>query len=400
MRGLIIGIALFFSLVLTHEFGHFVAAKRSGVKVLEFGIGIPPKICTLFKDKSWTKYTLNALPFGGFVRLKGEDPQKEEEFHAPDSFVKAKIHKKIIILLGWVFMNFLTAWILFTFVFTRGTSPISILPENAVVTESNSYLMPTLSFLDTQWFLKWNVQNSPALVGEVFPWNLWEDIGLLSGDLIVNINNTPVNARNIWWVLKDRIWKEVVVNVNRDGISWSGTGYCPEDSCLLWVALETTWALSIATIKYPFKDAIFVGLKEIVAETNLTLHVLWNLGANLLSFNGHKIKWSLDKLTWPAWAIKFGKVLLAQWWRVVFLAFAGIISLALAIFNVLPIPALDGWRLLWVLIQWIGRLKPKKYFNIEWYINIVFFVLLLGLWVYILLKDLVRFWGVHIPFMG
>ena len=70
MRGLIIGILLFFALVLIHEFGHFIAAKKSGVKVLEFGIGIPPKVCTLFKDKSGTRYTLNALPFGGFVRLK------------------------------------------------------------------------------------------------------------------------------------------------------------------------------------------------------------------------------------------------------------------------------------------------------------------------------------------
>ncbi|NOZ43770.1 MAG: hypothetical protein GXP45_01120 [bacterium] len=64
MRGIILGIALFFFLVLIHEFGHFLAAKKSGVKVLEFGIGIPPKITTLFKDKTGTAYTLNALPFG------------------------------------------------------------------------------------------------------------------------------------------------------------------------------------------------------------------------------------------------------------------------------------------------------------------------------------------------
>jgi regulator of sigma E protease len=76
------------------------------------------------------------------------------------------------------------------------------------------------------------------------------------------------------------------------------------------------------------------------------------------------------------------------------------ISLALAIFNILPIPALDWGRLLWTLIQRIGKLKPEKYFNVEGYINLVFFVLLMGLGIYILLKDLVRFWDIKIPFLG
>jgi regulator of sigma E protease len=69
--------------------------------------------------------------------------------------------------------------------------------------------------------------------------------------------------------------------------------------------------------------------------------------------------------------------LLTEGGWVLFLAFAGMISLALAIFNILPIPALDGGRLVGILIQWIGRLKPEKYFSIEGYINLIFFVLLL-----------------------
>ena len=75
-------------------------------------------------------------------------------------------------------------------------------------------------------------------------------------------------------------------------------------------------------------------------------------------------------------------------------------SLALAIFNVLPIPALDGGRLLGVLIQGIGKLKPEKYFTIESYINMIFFILLLVLGVYIIFKDLVTFRGVKIPFLS
>jgi regulator of sigma E protease len=88
---LVLGIVMFMCLVLIHELGHFISAKKNGVKVLEFGIGIPPKVCKLRTDKSGTEYTLNLLPLGGFVRLKGEDPNDTEDFHAKDSFIKAKI---------------------------------------------------------------------------------------------------------------------------------------------------------------------------------------------------------------------------------------------------------------------------------------------------------------------
>ena len=147
MFGIVIWIIMFMSLVLIHELGHFIAAKKSGVKVLEFGIGIPPKVMKLWTDKSGTEYTLNLIPLGWFVRLKGEDPKDEQDFNAPDSFIKAKIWNKIIILLAWVSANFVLAWLLFTFVFTYWTKPISIIPENAVSEHIESYLMPTKSFL-------------------------------------------------------------------------------------------------------------------------------------------------------------------------------------------------------------------------------------------------------------
>lgn len=67
---------------------------------MEFGIGIPPKVCKLRKDRSGTEYTLNLLPLGGFVRLKGEDPKDEADFNAKDSFIKATIGKKILILVA------------------------------------------------------------------------------------------------------------------------------------------------------------------------------------------------------------------------------------------------------------------------------------------------------------
>jgi regulator of sigma E protease len=80
--------------------------------------------------------------------------------------------------------------------------------------------------------------------------------------------------------------------------------------------------------------------------------------------------------------------------------FGGMISLALALFNILPIPALDGWRLLWVVIQTLFRIRPEKYFSIEWYVNTVSFLVLMVLGIYIIFKDLVRCRGITIPFLG
>lgn len=398
---IVIWILLFFFLVLIHEFWHFLAAKKSGVKVLEFWIGIPPKVCKLFSDKSGTKYTLNWLPFGWFVRLKWEDPENNTEFNAKDSLISAKIHKKIFIILAWVCMNLITAWLLFTFVFTIWTQPVSIIPdESTVASEAQSYLMPTYGFLKENWFIDPDLWPIPVLVSEVIENGLWEEIGLLSWDKILSLNNQEINPRNISLLLKQSIGQSIPITYQRWEDITTLQLDCPEDSCFLWILYNKRWIIDIKDIKFPLHKAMLISLKEIKAETIITLNALGKLGNDLFSFNSSKIKNSLNKLTGPAWVIKFGQLIIEYSGRIVFLAFAGMISLALAIFNVLPIPALDWGRLIGMLIQWIFRLKPEKYFKIEGYINIIFFIFLLALWIYILLKDLVFARNVNIPFIG
>ncbi len=398
--GIVLWIVMFMSLVLLHELGHFITAKRSGVKVLEFGIGIPPKVCKLRTDKSGTVYTLNLLPLGGFVKLKGEDPTNHADFHAKDSFITAKLRKKIIILLAGVGMNFLVARALFSFIFWQWTKPISILPENAFRSDSQSYLIPTFSFLEKAWFTSGSLSALPAKVSEVLPQNIASDMGIKPGDTILSINGEKINVINIGMVLRNRIGKTLEVSYQRGKKTLIGRWMCAEDDCILWVSFTIGNDVSIKQIKFPLGRAIVAGLQEIGAETKLTLNALGTLWSNLLSFDKHKIKTALSKLTGPVGAVKLGETLLKEWGRKLYLGFAGLISLALAIFNVIPLPALDGWRLLGVLIQWIGRLKPEKYFTIENYINVVFFVLLMTLGVYIILTDLIRFWWVHIPFLS
>ncbi|MCX6823891.1 MAG: site-2 protease family protein [candidate division SR1 bacterium] len=397
--GLVLGIVMFMSLVLIHELGHFINAKRSGVKVLEFGIGIPPKVCKLRKDKSGTEYTLNLLPLGGFVRLKGEDPKDEADFNAKDSFIKAKMGRKILILISGVGMNLILARVLFTAIFTMGTQPISVLPDNALSSHENSYLMPTVTFLKEQGFISGNLVSAPAKIDRVSSDLLGQKMGLMSGDTVVSINNEKVDIWNIGGVLKKYIDKDITLSFTRNNKKLSANAHCPADNCILGLTFPQG-SLNLKPIKFPFAKAMWIGAKEIKAQTVLTFAALGTLGSDLLSLNGTRIKTSLNRLTGPAGAIKFGETLLNAGGRKLYLGFAGMISLALAIFNVLPIPALDGGRLLGVLIQGIGKLKPEKYFNIEGYINLVFFVALMALGVYILLKDLVHFRDIKIPFLG
>jgi len=394
----VIGILMFMGLVLVHEIGHFITAKKSGVKVLEFGIGIPPRVAKLRTDKSGTEYSLNLIPLGWFVRLKGEDPKDEVDFNAKDSFIKANIKNKFLILMAGITMNLFVARILFTTIFALGTQPISILPENAFATKQNSYLMPTIKFLHQEWFISWELPSLPAHIEKIAPNMLGETMWLLSGDTIISINGDIVDVWNIGNILKKNINNDIAIVFKRNNKTTITQWHCPEDNCILGLTF-TAGELNIQKIQFPLHKAMYIGLKEIKAQTILTFGTLGTLGKDLISLNKNRIQNSLNKLTWPAGAIKFGEALLHTGGRKLYLGFAGMISLALAIFNILPIPALDGWRLLGVLIQRIARLKPEKYFNIEGYINLFFFVALMSLGIYILLKDLVRFRDVSIPFL-
>ncbi len=197
--------------------------------------------------------------------------------------------------------------------------------------------------------------------------------------------------------LKNNIWKKVNLTYKRKNKTFEEKFECPEDRCLLWIMLPQWWNVQVKPIKFGFVWSIGAGLHEIKAQINLTLHALKNLWAKLLSFNKKKIKEWVDKLSWPVWVVKIWNVILENYGIWLFVAFGWMISLALAIFNILPIPALDWWRALSIIVQTALRLKPEKYFVVESYINVIFFVLLMWLWIYIILLDLYRFWGVNIP---
>lgn len=387
-------IVLFMTLVIIHELWHFRAAKKSWVQVLEFGIGIPPKLFTYYTDKSGTEYTINMIPLGGFVRLKWEDPKDEGTFNAPDSFIMATFWKKVIILCGWVFMNFLAAYLLFSWWFFIGSKPISILPSNATIEQFDTKYITTFDQLIKNNLISWNLEEQVIIIEEVLEDGIAAKAGLKYGDSIKTIDGKTTNSLTINRQLKSLIGKSFLLWYS---VSWSNNSEskqvsCPEDNCMLWILINTKSNLEIKPYKYPLGESMVLGWKELVGQSKLSLSTLGNLFSSLLTFNGEKINKQTSGLTGPVWAVKIGEMIYEAWGRIQFLIFGAMISLSLAVFNILPIPALDGGRLLWVIIQKLFKLRPEKYFTIEGYINIVFFVLLMWLWVLILFRDLSRVW--------
>lgn len=143
-------------------------------------------------------------------------------------------------------------------------------------------------------------------------------------------------------ILQRYIGQDINVEYQRGEETLTSDTTCPDDNCMFGVLLDNASDIEIQPIKFPFPESIAAGWREMGAQADLTFSALGTLGKNLLSFNGAKINGSLDKLTGPVGAVKFGDMLRHSGGWIAFLAFGGIISLALALFNVLPIPALDG----------------------------------------------------------
>ncbi len=393
---IIIWILLFLFLVWIHEFGHLFAAKKAWVKVKEFGFWIPPRLWVMGKDASGTEYSLNLIPLGGFVRLKWEDPEGED-FEDEDSFISASLPWKLLILAWWIIMNLLFAWLAFSFVFFQWVKPITVIPDNMMRGEVQSYLAPTASFLKESGFLVWEIEEIPAKVVTVFPDSLAEAAGILSDDVLVSINDTEVSNMTLWITLREYFWENIELVISR----WEGTLKkfirCPDENCVLWIWIEPGGEQEVLPIKFWLVDALKAWWQEMVAQSKLTFEVLWSLWKNLLSGNKDKIKKSVENLSGPVWIVKIGDTLLQERGWLVYLAFGGMISLALALFNLLPIPALDWWRALSVVLQSVFRTPLVKHFKIEWYVNLFFFLILMLLGIYIILLDLVRLWWVNIP---
>ena len=384
-RLIIVWIVSFMILVILHEFGHFIAWRKCWMKVTEFWIWLPPKICNLREDKKWTQYTLNRIPLWWFCSFEWDDPADDKTYKNPNTLFTAPLWKRLIVIFAWVTMNFLTAFVLFTFLFRHWVQPISV-SQVAEDKWSTSYLMAAPSFLREQWFLTWEVLDW-ILIQEVNKWWLWEKIDLRQNDVLLKFDWEDLEYSTFLALMASWADATHVFTLKRWEIELDTEEFKCEWACKFDIIITENWNLQLNDIKFWFWWAILATFHEIWAEWDLTMDALWTIGKALFSFNKWEMKEAINSLAWPVWAVEIGRLIYEMWWWLSYLWFAAMLSLALAIFNVLPIPVLDWWRAIWMILQKITRINPKKFFVWESYVDAVFMYLLLWLGVIIAIKD-------------
>ncbi|SHH18396.1 RIP metalloprotease RseP [Clostridium grantii] len=328
---ILIGILLLGVLVILHELAHFTLAKLNKVKVEEFAVGMGP-LLTSIQGKE-TLYSIRALPIGGYVRMFGEDEQSKEE----GSFSSKSPWRKLSIVAAGPIMNLLVAIVIFAFIgFVSGFATTTI-------TET--------------------MENSPAA-----------QVGLQSGDKIIKINDSKISS----W---DDITTEIILNKNepldltvlRDGEEYTF------ELTPMYVEKEDRYLIGITPMyeENPnLGEALGQGLKQVNTITKQTFVSLGRM------FKGEASK---DEVGGPVTIIRVTSMA-AKAGFLNLLYLGGFISMSFAIFNILPIPALDGGWIVLFLIQIITRKEiDQKYVTI---INKIGFTFLLFLMVAITIKDI------------
>ena len=347
----IIFVIIFLSiLILVHELGHFLTAKKFGLLVEEFGFGLPPKIWK--KKIGETVYSMNALPFGGFVKILGEDGADSGSREKERSFVNLSIEKRAIIIAAGVLMNFLLGWIVLSIIFMIG------IPQVVLITEIK--------------------QNSPAA-----------EISLKTGDQIIEINSVKIatDNKNIFGseqvikIINENRGKETAIKIKRNGeiIDFSVIPRINPP------AGEGSLGISLIDAGLPKQNILisfWEGLKASLILIKTIALAIFDLIAK--AFIG---KASLEAITGPIGIVKITSQA-GSLGFVYLLQLLALISLNLAVINIFPFPALDGGRLIFLGIEKIkGSPLNHKFEKIT---NAIGFGILIFLMLAITIKDIIR----------
>lgn len=339
----VIGIAL---LIFIHELGHFIAAKITGVTVEEFGMGLPPRVLTLFTHKG-TIYSLNAIPLGGFVRLRGELDRD-----VPGGLYDATPAARIAIMLAGPLVNLAAAALLYAFSFMQvgqpDTSRVQVFAVNA---------------------------NSPAAVA-----------GLQEGDILRQIDGSTITSQqDVQQLVKARLEQTINITYQR-GEQTFETSLIPRAN-----PPEGEGAMGIVmtypTVPLAWTQALPLGVQAIGAQAyqlaTLPGRVIQGQiraeEARLVGMKGMYDMYSAVRQAEAQSAVPTGINVLGLW---------AMISASLGILNLLPIPALDGGRILLVLIEVISRRRLPN--HVEQNLVNISFLLLLGLLIYVNAMDFIN----------
>ncbi|MDO8529931.1 MAG: M50 family metallopeptidase [bacterium] len=363
---LIIAFASLIALMIIHEFGHFIIAKKFGVKVEEFGIGYPPRL--FGKKFGETLYSVNLIPLGAFVKIYGEEGGVDDL----RSFANLAIWKRILIVLGGVLAFWIASIIIFSGVFMIGADvPVG---DQDIAGFSNTKIQVTAI-----------APNSPAETG-----------GLKKGDTIIELQTASEVVRLVKIADFQNFTQEykgtpIILIVHRDGkdIALGATPRTqhPENEGPLGVSLErmVTVVEKAAWYEAPIKGAVFTWDVTVKAVQGI-----FDVFANLFSGKGvpkgAELAGPIGITIFLARAADYGVGF--------FLYFIGSISVFIALFNIFPIPALDGGKLLFLLIEKV--IKRPVSVKLEQTLTVTCFFLLIAMSIFVTIKfdipRLTEFW--------
>jgi regulator of sigma E protease len=368
----LIFLAVLSVLVVVHELGHFLAARLAKVEVEEFGLGFPPRLVGWFKNGrghwravSWrskkhhhTIFSLNWIPLGGFVRLRGEDGVERPGDQS--NFANKTIGQRILIIVAGVVMNIILATVIFIGGLSIGWP------------QATDNLGPQAKIINKQVAVMEVIADSPA-----------SQVGLQAGDLIVGVNDQPLaSIAELRRINQDSAGQPVAYRVNRQEaiIDFKIAPQVMNNS-------NNQYSIGVALaesglVTYAWPRAIWEGMRLTATSLRDIASGFWQLLAGL--FQGQNMS---DQVAGPVGiAVLTGQISSLGW--IYLLQFVALLSLNLAFINILPLPALDGGRLLFIVIEKItGRPTKAK---IEAVIHNIGFILLLALIAVVTFQDIGR----------
>ncbi len=362
---LILGVLIF-----SHEFGHFISAKKAGVKVEEFGFGFPPRIFGIKKGE--TTYSLNAIPLGGFVKIYGEDGPKRSAQGGSASggknrkntraFYARPIWQRVVIIAMGVIMNLILAVFLLSIV--HGIGVPTVIEKGMAVQAKNVQVQ----VIDV-------AKGSPA-----------DSAGIKTGDSIneLKVQNQKLKVNeveDVQQIIARHAGEEIVLVVQRGNEilekKLTPRVSPPKDEGPAGIALAKT-----GIVRYPWHVAIWQGFKT-TGQLAVTFVGLFYQLLKTLVMQGKlmaELAGPVGIAVLTSQVTKLGFVYVLQ--------FIAIISINLAIINILPFPALDGGRLLFLAIEKIKG-KPVSA-KIEQRVNSIGFALLIVLMLLVTFRDVAR----------
>lgn len=346
-------------LVFVHEFGHFIFAKRAGMKVEEFGFGFPPRIWGIKKGE--TLYSVNLIPFGGFVKILGEDGEQRNN---PRSFSSKSASSRFKVIIAGVTMNFFLAVALLMITNFFGLR-IGLIDDKTVSFARNK----AVQIIEVS-------KDSPADKAGL---KLLDEV---SGFKLNGLLKEVLSAEDVQSFIKESAGRSLTVVVKRNGeileMEIVPRVNPPEGQGALGVSLALTGVVS-----YPWYEAVWRGVYDAVVLTMNTVIGYFILFKTLL-LKGRLIadvSGPVGIATLTGQAARMGINYLMQ--------FTAMISINLAVLNIIPFPALDGGRALLIIIEKLKGSPVNK--KAEQLVNTIGFVFLIALMVYVTTKDIIRF---------